>query len=117
MQIWFVFSLILSAVITIFAVLNATVVTINLFWIDYDLSLSIVILISAAFGAIITIFLGIFNKIKTSLKIRELKSELVSANHKIEIQHTNLKTYQDKIIELEQKTESNESINTDSLAE
>ena len=85
MQIWFVISLVFSAVITIFAVLNADVVTIRLFWVNYDLSQSLVILISAAFGAIITIFLGIFSKIKFSLKIRELNSELGSAHKKIEL--------------------------------
>jgi len=105
MQIWFVISLIFSAIITLFAVLNPEVVTIKLFWVNYELSQSLVILMSAAFGAIITIFLGIFSKIKSRLKIRELSSELASANQKIELLSDNLKIYEMKS-NLEQKTES-----------
>ena len=96
MQIWFVISLLFSAVITIFAVLNSNVVTIRLFWVNYDLSQSLVILVSAASGAIITIFLGIFSKIKTRLKIRELNSELASANEKIELLSNSHNTYEQK---------------------
>jgi lipopolysaccharide assembly protein A len=64
MQILFVFSLILSAIITFFAILNPDVVTIKLFWVNYELSQSMVILVSTSFGAIITIFLGLFSRIK-----------------------------------------------------
>jgi len=115
MQIWFVISLFFSAVITIFAVLNPDVVIIRLFWVDYELSQSLVILFSAAFGAIITIFLGIFSKIKSSLKIRELNTELGSANQKIELLSNSLKIYEQKSSEhVQQKTES---VVTDSLVE
>lgn len=115
MQIWFVISLFFSAVITLFAVLNADVVTIKLFWADYDLSQSLVILMSAAFGAITTIFLGIFSKIKTGLKIRELKSELVSANEKIELLSNSHHTIEQKSVQnVQQKAEG---IDTESPAE
>ena len=85
MQIWFVFSLFFGAVITLFAVLNADVVTIKLFWADFELSQSLVILMSAALGSILTIFLGIFSRIKAKIKIRDLNNQLGIANRKIEL--------------------------------
>jgi len=82
MQIWFVISLIFSIIVVVFAALNSEVVTIKLFWVNYELSQSVVILVSAAFGAAIAIFLGLFSKIKSSLKIRALTSNLEDAETK-----------------------------------
>ena len=114
MQIWFVISLIFSAAITIFAVLNADVVTIRLFWVNYDLSQSLVILMSAASGAIITIFLGIFSKIKSSLKIRELNNELESANKKIALLSNSHNMNEQKSAQVvEQKAESVDTSRTE----
>ena len=82
MQIWFVLSLLFSILVAVFAVLNSHVVPIKLYWIDYQLSQSLVILISAIFGAMIAIFLGIFNKLKSTLKIRELNLTVNSLEKK-----------------------------------
>lgn len=83
MQIWFIISLIFSLIIALFAALNSDVVTIRLIFAKYQLSESLVIIMSAALGAIIAIFLGLFSKIKTKLKIRELNNEIKAANAKI----------------------------------
>lgn len=83
MQIWFVVSLIFSLIIAVFAALNSNVVTISLLFAKYELSQSLVIILSAVIGAVIAIFLGLFNKIKTSLKIRELNNELKISKAKI----------------------------------
>ena len=107
MQIWFVISLFFSAVIALFAVLNQDVVTIKLFWVNLELSQSLIILMSAASGAIITIFLGIFRNIKTSLKIRELNSQLGSANEKISLLSNNLNTNEQKPAQQVQQTTEN----------
>jgi len=72
MRIWFVFSLFFSILIAIFSVLNSNVVLIKLYWIDYQLSQSLVILFSAVLGAMIATFLGIISRIRSTLKIREL---------------------------------------------
>ena len=64
--------------------LNSDVVTIRLVFAKYQLSQSLVIILSAVIGAVIAIFLGLVNKIKTSLKIRELNSQLKAANGKID---------------------------------
>ena len=79
MQVWFVFSLIFSMIVVVFAALNSEIVIIKLFWVNYELSQSVVILVSAAFGAAIAIFLGLFSKIKSSFKIRELTNNLKNA--------------------------------------
>lgn len=82
MQIWFVLSLLFSILVATFAVLNSNVVPIKLYWVDYQLSQSLVILLSAIFGAMIAMFLGIFSKVKSTLKIRELNLTVNSLEQK-----------------------------------
>jgi uncharacterized integral membrane protein len=76
MQFWFVVSLLFSIIIAIFAALNSNVVTIRLFFATYELSQSIVIILSAVIGAVIAIFFGLFGRIKSAMKMRELNSEI-----------------------------------------
>ncbi len=76
MQILFVFSLLFAILVAVFAVMNSDPVTIKLLWKQYQSSQAIVILGSAAVGAIIVAFLGIFSKVKSSLKIRELQNKI-----------------------------------------
>ncbi len=83
MRIWFVFSLLFSVLVAIFAVLNSNVVLIKLYWIDYQLSQSLVIILSAFLGALIATFLGVFGKIKSTLKIRELSHMVKNLEQKI----------------------------------
>ena len=82
MQIWFVLSLLFSILVAVFAVLNSNVVPIKLYWVDYQLSQSLIILISAILGAMVAIFLGIFSKVKSRLKIRELNLAVNSLEQK-----------------------------------
>lgn len=83
MRVWFIFSLFFSVLVAIFAVLNSNVVLIKLYWVDYQLSQSLVILFSAVLGALVATFLGIFSKIKSTLKIRELNFVVKSLEQKI----------------------------------
>lgn len=76
MQFWFVVSLLFSIIIAIFAALNSNVVTIRMFFATYELSQSIVIILSAVVGAVIAIFFGLFGRIKSAMKVRELNSEI-----------------------------------------
>ena len=96
MQIWFIVSLLFSVIVAIFAVLNSSIVTINLVFQSFEMSQSIVILGSAAFGAVIVLFLGLFNKIKTSLKIRELSNTLKASEKKNELLSNSIKSYEAK---------------------
>jgi len=83
MRIWFIFSLFFSVLVAIFAVLNSNVVLIKLYWVDYQLSQSLVILFSAVLGALIATFSGLFSKIRSTLKIRELNLMVKSLEQKI----------------------------------
>ena len=69
--------------VAIFAVLNSNVVLIKLYWIDYELSQSLVILLSAFLGALTATFIGFFSKIKSALKIRELNFAVKILEEKI----------------------------------
>ncbi|MEI8216089.1 MAG: LapA family protein [Eubacteriales bacterium] len=94
MQVWFIFSLVFSLVVAVFAVLNSNVVTINLFWVNYELSQSIVIIASAALGATIAFFLSLLSKIKSGLKIRELSGDLKDAEKKIQLLQSSVKNFE-----------------------
>lgn len=83
MRVWFVFSLFISVLVAVFAVMNSNVVLIKLYWIDYQLSQSLVILFSAVLGALIATFLGIFSKIRSTFKIRELNYVIKSLEQQI----------------------------------
>ena len=84
MQILFIFSLIFAILVSVFAVMNSEPVTIKLLWKQFEFSQAIVILGSAAFGAIIVAFLGIVNRVKASLKIRELQNKVKILEKEIE---------------------------------
>lgn len=76
MQILFILSLIFAVLVSIFAIMNSNPVTVKLLWKQYQFSQAIIILGSAAIGAIIVAFLGLFSKIKSSFKIRELQNKI-----------------------------------------
>ena len=115
MQVWFIFSLIFSLIVAAFAVLNSEVVTIKFFWVNYELSQSAVILVSAVFGAAIAIFLGLFNKIKSSLKIRELTNNLKNAEKEIKLLTDSVKNYEQKVsVNASGNTAENASVYPDS---
>lgn len=96
MQIWFVISLFFSLVVALFAVLNSDIVTIRFFSVSYQLSESVVILISAALGAIIAIFLGLFSKVKSSLKTRGLNSKIKDSELRIDELNNTIKNSEQK---------------------
>jgi len=100
MQFWFVVSLLFSIVIAIFAALNSNVVPIQLFFIRYELSQSIVIILSAVIGAVITIFFGLFGKLKSLKKVRDLNSEIKYYKSKNEELNDTLKKKEIELAEL-----------------
>lgn len=97
MQILFILSLVFAILVSIFAVMNSDPVTIKLLWKQFEFSQAIVILGSAVFGATIVAFLGMFSKIKSSLKIRELQNKIKKLEKEMEAK----------------SIESNESINNE----
>ena len=100
MQVWFLVSLLFSIIIAVFAALNSNVVPIQLFFARYELSQSIVIILSAVIGAVITIFFGLFGKLKSLKKVRELNSEIKYYKSKNEELNDTLKKKEIELAEL-----------------
>lgn len=76
MQVIIVISMIFSVLIAFFAVQNAEVVNINLFWYKVSMSQAVVILCSALFGVLVMLPFDAARAIKNKLKIMELNSEI-----------------------------------------
>ena len=68
--------LVLSIFISLFAILNAGAVPINLFFTSLEISVALVILISATIGAVIVFFLDTASKYQYSKKIKESQKAL-----------------------------------------
>lgn len=94
MQIWFIISIIFSLIVAIFAVLNSGIVLIKFFGFDYQMAQSVVILVSAGLGAAIATFLGLFSRIKSGLKNRELANNLKNSEKKVEELNSRIKDYE-----------------------
>lgn len=84
MQILFILSLIFAILVSIFAVMNSDPVTIKLLWKQFEFSQAIIILGSAAIGATIVALLGMVNRVKSSLKIRELQNRIKGLEKQLE---------------------------------
>jgi len=65
-----IFTLIVSLLVAIFAVQNATLVTINFFWYEAEVPLVLVILGSALAGALIVCFVAIWREFRIRGKAR-----------------------------------------------
>ena len=100
MQIGFVVSLIFSLIIVGFALMNSDLVTLRTFWGNYQLSGSFVIVLSAAVGAIVAIFLGLFGSLKAKLKIRELNNLQKNNEKQIDDLNKKLTAAEEKIRDL-----------------
>ncbi|MEA3422639.1 MAG: LapA family protein [Bacillota bacterium] len=91
MQITFIFSMIFAVVISVFALANASPVTISLIFKTYELSQAVVILISAVIGAVVVFLLNLVSKAKSAMKnknltkqIRELEIQLKDCQKQLE---------------------------------
>lgn len=76
MQLTYIFALIFALVVAVFALLNAQPVTVDFAFNEFQISLALVILVSAFAGAIILGFLGLFRQVKESLKSREMNTRI-----------------------------------------
>jgi uncharacterized integral membrane protein len=83
MQFWFIVSLLFSLIVATFAVINSDIVTIKFLGFNYELTQSAVILISAVSGAAIAMFLGLYGRIKSGIKVMGLHKQLKEAETKI----------------------------------
>ena len=78
MQKQFIFVILVSIIVAIFALTNAEVMTVRLFFWTYQLSGSLVILISVALGALLVLVFGLYKSVKTKFTLRSLNNEVVS---------------------------------------
>ncbi|MCF6097353.1 LapA family protein [Thermovorax subterraneus] len=75
-QIILVLTLVFALLVAVFAISNAGKVDIRFFGTVYSVSQAIVILGAAAFGALVTLLLGLISRIRMAFKIRELNAKV-----------------------------------------
>lgn len=78
MQKQFIFLILVSIIVAIFALTNAEVMTVRLFFWTYQLSGSLVILISVALGALLVLLFGLYKSVKTTFTLRNLNNEVIA---------------------------------------
>ncbi|MDD2493818.1 MAG: lipopolysaccharide assembly protein LapA domain-containing protein [Tissierellia bacterium] len=76
MQLGFIFVLIVSIFIAIFAIQNGGLVTVDLFLASYQTPLAVVIMVCIILGAIIILALGSFRQFKKISETKELKNKI-----------------------------------------
>lgn len=74
----------LAILISLFAVTNAQAITINLFFAQYDISTSLVILISVLLGAIMTMLFGLTKWYKTHARSRQAQRQIDALTKQVE---------------------------------
>ncbi len=72
----FIILLVFSVLIAIFAIQNSSAVEISVIFAKYSVSQAVVILVSAAAGAIIVTILATINQFKLQLKIKKLSKDM-----------------------------------------
>ena len=78
-QKYFIVALLFALSIAVFAIQNTESVSIKfLFWQCQGISKVLVILVSAAVGAVVVMFLGLWWQIKKAIYIRQLEAEIRS---------------------------------------
>jgi uncharacterized integral membrane protein len=102
MQLYFIFSLIASIIVIIFAITNAAAVPVRVFFAQYELSLALIIFISTAFGAIIAAMLGLVKQFKLKKQIKKLHNEnqtLAAEQKKLQEEISSLSIVENKTID------------------
>ena len=94
MQFGFILALIISLLISIFAIQNGDLVTIDLFFGSYEVSQAIIILVSVFIGAIIAAILGSVKQIKSFTVTKDLKNKVKLFETEISDMHKSLAGYE-----------------------
>jgi putative membrane protein len=85
MQFIIVISMIFALFIALFAIQNATVITINFLWYKFNLSQAVVILGSALFGILIMLPFDIVKRVRFRIKTNELNSKIKKLDEELSI--------------------------------
>lgn len=83
MQIFLIFSLIIAALATIFAVQNAAPITVNFLVWEFEGSLALILLIALIAGAMISFFASLPALIKGKLTVKNLNKKLTKSETEI----------------------------------
>jgi len=78
-------SMIFAFFIALFAIQNATLITINFLWYKFNLSQAVVILGSALFGILIMLPFDIVKRIRFNMKINELNNRIKKLNEELDM--------------------------------
>ncbi|SMB81087.1 Protein of unknown function [Desulfonispora thiosulfatigenes DSM 11270] len=71
----FSLSLLFAVLVALFAIQNSGTVEINFLFVNFSASQALIILISAAFGAVIALLLSLVKQYQQSRKLKECKQE------------------------------------------
>lgn len=85
MQIYIVLILLFSILVTLFAIFNASVVTVSLFFVEAQISLALVIIISALIGALTVVLFDMFKKIKQGKQLKDLNKKIEDLEKQIAV--------------------------------
>ena len=106
MQFIIVISMFFALFIALFAIQNATIITINILWYKFNMSQAVIILASALFGILIMLPFDIAKRIKHGIKINDLNNKIKRLNE--ELNTLKVKESSNKpVAELQSENESN----------
>jgi len=104
MQLTYILALLFSVIVAMFAIVNAQPVKVDFMFQEFQISLALIVLISAFAGAAILGFLGLFKQIKSGFELRGAKGK----NKKMEVQ---IEELENKLTETENNiTEKGEAL-------
>lgn len=119
-QFLFLLSLIFAVIVCVFALTNATPVTINLFFYKFEGSLALVIFLSAMLGAIVLALLGVARFIRFRIEIKRLTKERDLLIKEKDVLIKEKESLNEKIIQLENsfinEQEPGEAIPTEEIS-
>lgn len=75
---WFLFAILIMIVVTVFALSNASPAPVRFFVWTFELSLALLIFISAAIGAVIAIILGLVKQLSNRKRFKQLEKQVSS---------------------------------------
>lgn len=83
-QIRFVIFIALTILVALFAILNAQVMTLNLLFVRFEISASIVILVSVLLGGLLTVLFGLSTRVKSHLRHNETRKQAASLQNQLD---------------------------------
>lgn len=125
MQFTFIFSLIFAILIALFAIVNSDAVTVNVLFTKIKTSQAVVILFSAALGAIIVYMMDLVKKLKNSLKVKDLEKRIKGLEQELEKTGNELENFKNENVSLmdenvslnEELEKANSKINEEKVTE